>query len=390
MKPYNTEGYRLAARRALPHGVFDFVDGGAEDEVSLRANRDAFETMRLRYRIHENQDPVDLSTSICGQPMSMPVMLSPVGNSGLIHPAGDLGMAQVAARMGLIMVMSGVSSYTIDEVASAVDRKPWYQLYPLGSREVYTALIDRAADAGFPGLVVTIDVPGPANRERDVANSFSGAAFRLDRHNIWDIVRHPRWMTGVLKERRIVVRAFSDRTPALLSLVREAKQAAALVTHSLFRPTWDELAWIRERWQGPFGIKGIVDPGDARRAIELGADIIYVSNHGGRQLDGAPAALEALPAIVDAVGGRAEIVLDGGIRRGTDVIKALCLGARAVSVGRPWAYGLAVGGSAGGQAVLECLNRELMISMNLLGTTTVQALDRSFLIPSGVPECSHQ
>src|SRR5579862_556263 len=270
MRPYNVEGYRHAARRALPRGVFDYVDGGADDEVTMRANQDAFASLRLRYRVHETNDPVDLSTTLCAQPMSMPVMLSPVGNSGMMHSAGDRGMAQVAARLGLIMVMSGGSSYSIEEVMAAADPKPWYQLYLGTSREFYGSMIDRAAAAGFRGLVVTIDSSASGNRERDIANAFTPKSVRLTRQSAWDILRHPRWTAGVLKHRRIVVRSFgADKKPPLLSLVREAKRTAGQITKGL-RPTWDEIAWIRERWQGPFGVKGIVDPDDARRAVDLG------------------------------------------------------------------------------------------------------------------------
>jgi L-lactate dehydrogenase (cytochrome)/(S)-mandelate dehydrogenase len=381
---HSVEAYRRAARRALPRAVFDFIEGGAEDEATLRANEEAFAALRLRYRVHETQDPLDLSTTVCGQSMTMPVMLSPTGNNGLFHPAGDYGMAKVAAELGLIMLLSGGSSYAIEEVAAAADPKPWYQLYAWRGREYFTPIIDRVAAAGFRGLVVTIDTPVGGNRERDIENVFTPASVRLTRRNAWDVVRHPRWTAGVVKHRRIVVRHFAeDDKPKLRSLLSEAKRTASQMADGSFRPTWDEIAWMRERWQGPFGVKGIVDPGDARRAVDLGADVIYVSNHGGRQLDSAPGAVEALPAIVDAVGDDAEVILDGGVRRGTDVIKALCLGARAVSVGRAWVYGLAAGGPAGATRVLESLRRELTISMVLLGQTSVENLDRSWLMPAG-------
>jgi isopentenyl diphosphate isomerase/L-lactate dehydrogenase-like FMN-dependent dehydrogenase len=385
MKPINVEGYRLAARRKLPKAIFDFVDGGAEDEVTLRANRDAFSALRLRYRIHEDDRPVELSTSLCNQPMSMPVMLSPVGNVGMVHSAGDLGVARVAAKLGLLMLMSGGASYTIEEVAAGVDTKPWYQLYPWGGRDFYGDIMDRAAAAGFRGLIVTIDTPGGSNRERDIANGFAIPP-RLTRRNAWDLVRHPRWTAGVIRDRRVVVRVFreDERRPPLHTFIGEATRTAAQVTRRLTRPKWDDLAWMRARWKGPFGIKGIVDPGDARRAVELGAEVIYVSNHGGRQLDSAPAALEALPAIVEVVGGRAEVVLDGGVRRGTDIIKALCLGARCISIGRPWVYGLAAAGPPGVERVLEAFRREISIALVLLGQTNIHQLDSSYLMRAGL------
>jgi isopentenyl diphosphate isomerase/L-lactate dehydrogenase-like FMN-dependent dehydrogenase len=384
--PYNVEGYRRAASRKLPRAIFDFIDGGADDEVTLRANHDAFAALRLRHRIHEDHDPVDLSTTICGLPMSMPVMLSPVGNVGMLHPAGDLGVAQIAAKQQLLMLMSGSASYSIEEVAAGAEPPPWYQLYTWGDRSSYGDLIDRAAAAGYRGLVVTVDTSARSNRERDVANGFV-APPRLTRRNAWDILRHPRWTAGVLIHRRVVVKVFRDdeRRPSLRSLLGEASRTAAQVTSRLTRPTWADLAWMRARWKGPFGIKGAVDPNDARRAVELGADVIYVSNHGGRQLDAAPGAVEALPAVVDAVGSKAEVVLDGGIRRGTDVVKALCLGARAVSIGRPWAYALAAAGPGGVEHLLELLRGEITTALTLLGQPHLDRLDRSYLMPAGIP-----
>jgi isopentenyl diphosphate isomerase/L-lactate dehydrogenase-like FMN-dependent dehydrogenase len=295
-------------------------------------------------------------------------------------------MAQIAAKLGLLMMLSGGASYSIEEVGRGADPKPWYQLYPWIDRSFYGGLIDRAEAEGFRGLVLTVDTPGGANRERDIANAFTIPP-RLTRTNAIGILRHPEWALGVLRERRVVLRVFTedDKTPPLRTFIREAKRTAGAMTRTLMRPTWDDIAWIRERWNGPFGVKGIVDPGDARRAADLGVDVILVSNHGGRQLDGAPALFEALPGIVDAVDGRAEVVLDGGVRRGTDVIKALCMGAQAVSIGRPWVYGLGAAGPAGAEAVLENFRRELTIVMNLLGKTTVAGLDRSWLMPAGTP-----
>jgi L-lactate dehydrogenase (cytochrome) len=386
MKPYNITTWREAARRKLPQAIFDYIDGGAEDEVTMRANSSSFSDVRLRYRIHEDQAPVDLTTTLCGLPMTMPVMISPIGNVGMIHPSGDLAMAKIAAKLGLIMMLSGGASYSLEEVARGADPKPWYQLYPWIDRSFYGGLIERAEAECYRGLVLTVDTPGGANRERDIANAFTIPP-RLTRRNAIEILRHPEWTMGVLRERRIVLRVFleDDKTPSLRTFVREAKRTAGAMTRTLMRPTWDDIAWIRERWKGPFGVKGIVDPGDARRAANLGVDVILVSNHGGRQLDSAPALFEALPAVVDAVDGHAEVVLDGGVRRGTDVIKALCMGARAVSVGRPWVYGLGAAGPAGAEAVLENFRRELMIVMNLLGKTSVAGLDRSWLMPAGTP-----
>jgi L-lactate dehydrogenase (cytochrome) len=379
----NLSGYRAAARRALPRAIFDYVDGGAEDEVTLRANRASFAALRLIPRIQEDNRALDLRTGICGQEMALPIMLSPTGNSGLIHYQGDLAGARAAAKRELIMVVSGASNYTVEEIAEA-NPGAWYQLYPWVSRDFYGALIRRVAAAGYQGLVVTVDVPGPPKRERDIANGFTPP--RLTRRNAWDIATHPRWTADVVLHRRVVLRAFlaDDNLPGISSFIREAKRTAGEVTRTAVRATWDEIAWIREQWSGPLGVKGILAPEDARRAVDLGADVIYVSNHGGRQLDSAPAGIEVLPAIADAVGDDAAVVLDGGIRRGTDIVKALCLGARAVSIGRPWLYGLAASGPAGVEEVIDLLQRELSIALNLLGQPSVRGLNRSYLMPAGV------
>lgn len=387
MRAYNVATYRHLARRRIPRPVFDYLDGGADDEVTMRGNESGFAELRLSHRLHRDASPVDLTTTLCGQPMTMPVVLAPIGNLGLFHYSGDVGAAEVADKLGLVMVMSANGSYSIEEVAAASARAPWYQLYPWIDRGFFGDLIDRAATAGLGGLVVTVDTSVLGNRERDISNRFTPSApgwFGV--RDALGLIRRPLWSWGVVRHRRIAVRAFASQStrPSLRRLVGEAKQSAAQVTRTMLRLTWDDVAWIRGRWRGPFAVKGIVDPGDARRAVDAGADVVFVSNHGGRQLDGAITAIEALPAIVEAIGDRAEVVLDGGVRRGTDVIKALCLGARAVSIGRPWVYGLAAGGPAGATGVIERLRRELAIGMNLLGEADVKRLDASWLAAAGV------
>lgn len=386
---HNVADYRRQARRRLPRSVFDYVDGGAEDEVTLEANEAAFRELRLMNRLLGNARPTQLGTTICGQPSSLPLILSPIGNLGLVHPAGDLGVARVAAEAGLLMIMSGSASYSVAEVAAAVPGMPWYQVYPWISREFYGRLISDAAAAGCPGLVFTVDSSPLGNRERDVANGFMPSKALLTRSNLVQCMLHPAWTARVVRHRRVVVKAFSRHSgkPPLRSLVSDAARSASQVTRSMLPATWREVEWVRAQWSGPLAIKGLVHPHDALRAVDLGVNAVIVSNHGGRQLDSAPAALEALPPIVAAIGSRAEIILDGGIRRGTDIVKALCLGARAVSVGRPWVYGLAAAGLPGVRGALDILARELATAVNLLGEPNAGALDRSWLRPSGVPFC---
>jgi isopentenyl diphosphate isomerase/L-lactate dehydrogenase-like FMN-dependent dehydrogenase len=382
-KPYNIDGYRNLARRRLPRAVFDFVDGGSEDETAVAANRAAFAAWSLVPRIHEGVAPIQTATTLCGQHLSIPLLFAPTGGVGVFHPRADLAAARLAAERGLIMVMSTASSYTIEEIAAEAETKPWFQLYPVTDRDFYGSLLERAASAGFRGLVVTVDTSVPSRRERDVANAFSVPP-RLTVRNAGGIVRHPVWSMRMLRHRRVSLKGFSDRQGAepIHTFVRRAKEASVQFGRGLIRATWDELAWIRERWEGPMGLKGVVSPGDALRAVELGIEVIVVSNHGGRQLDSAIGTAAALPGIVDAVAGRAEVVLDGGIRRGTDIVKALCLGARAVMIGRPWVYGVAAAGDAGVAGIVQCLENELRIDLDLLGEPDVRRLDRSFLRPA--------
>ncbi len=384
MRPYNVATWRRAAKRRLPRHVFDYLDGGAEDEVTLRANSSGFGRISLNARVPMTDDAVRLGARIAGQEMTMPVILAPIGNMGMVHHSGDLAAAKVAADLGLIMVMSANSSYGIEEVGSALEHKPWYQIYPWIDRSFYGGLIDRAAAAGYRGLVFTVDSAVLGNRERDVANSFqpSGAPL-LTIRSASEALRHPRWTWDVVRHRRVVISAFrrSAGKPSLASLAIEAKRAAAQVSRTMLVPTWDELEWIRSRWSGPLAIKGIMHADDAKRAISIGCDVVFVSNHGGRQLDGVAGAIDALPAIAEAVGSDAEVVLDGGIRRGSDIVKAMCLGARAVSVGRPWVYGLASQGQEGAEQVLEGLRNELRTTMRLLGAPDVARLDSSWLTP---------
>jgi L-lactate dehydrogenase (cytochrome) len=375
---HTVEDFRQRARRHLPRAIFDFIDGGAGAELTLRANRAAFDRLELVPRVLTGAENPDLSTTICGIPVETPLVLAPVGAGGLAHPDGELGACAIAARRGMLAMLSCGATYTAGEIAAAVSPMPFFQLLPLRDRSLFDRLVARAARLGFRGLCVTVDAAAPGKRERDLANGL--APLRLRGWNTIGSLTHPRWALGIARHRRVVENGLAAERlrPRLWSLLREAERAGRefgeLMTSGY---TWSDVQQVREAWRGPMAIKGVLSADDAKRAVEVGADAVIVSNHGGRQLDGVMASIEALPSIVDAVGQRAEVLLDGGVRRGVDVAKALSLGARACMIGRPWVYGLAAGGSAGIDAVIRLLEEEIALTVTLLGRTAVTDLDRS-------------
>ncbi|MDG3008951.1 alpha-hydroxy-acid oxidizing protein [Rhodococcus sp. D2-41] len=375
-RPITVEDYRKRARRALPTMVWAFVDGGAEDEITLRANRSAFDRWRLRSRVLTGHAGAGLSTKVGGVDLSLPVFLSPTGMTGLTHWTGERGAARAAERAGTRAVISTASSYTVEEIAEATAEDHFFQLYPWTSATTGEPLskkfIGRARQAGYRALFVTVDVPVAGNRERERKYGM-GIPPRMTPLRVLDGARRARWSYHFLTKQRISSRMLVDERGAAAA-VRSAK-----AQESLMRPDlrWDDLARIRDWWQGPLYIKGILDPDDAEAAMKLGADGVLVSNHGGRQLDGARATLEALPAVVDRIAGRIPVYLDGGVRRGSDVVKALALGATAVGVGRPYLYGLAARGEDGVAHVLEIFREEIERTLTLMGVASVAELDRT-------------
>ena len=382
------EDYRRAARRRLPTMIWTYVDHGADDLVSLRDNREAFSRWSLRSRTLTGHENRELSTTVAGTPVDLPVLLAPTGLTGLTYWEGDIVAARAAERHGTRYVLSTVSSWSIEEVAAASQVPLFFQLYPR-SGEVGATLIRRAWDAGMRVMVVTVDVPVRGNREGERRHGLAVPP-ELTPARALDFASHPRWAYQLLRHQRIGARNLSadDRLNGGGSSrpeggLAKAFESVEIQTRQLMQPTldWDDLAWIRDRWNGPLYIKGVLDPEDAKRAVALGLDGIVVSNHGGRQLDFATAALDALPDIVAAVGDRAEILLDGGVRRGTDVVKALALGARAVLIGRPYLYGMAVGGEEGVVHVLDILKEEIDRALLFMGVQSIHELDPSWLIP---------
>ena len=373
----NIEDLRRAAKRRLPRVVFDYIDGGAEDEWTLRANSRAFEAVTLRPRCAVAVPSCDLRTVVLGASLPMPLILAPVGSSRLIHPRGEEAAAHAAGAAGIPYVLSTFSGCLLEDVAAASSAPLWYQLYLAGGRECALPALDRAKAAGFSALVVTIDTAVAGMRERDFRNGVKellGGKMRSMLPFVSQLLVKPRWLAGffadggLMKFPNIVV---PGKGPMLYADVTAALEQSVV--------TWEDLEWIREAWTGPIVIKGIHTAEDARRAVDEGADALVVSNHGGRQLDRVAPSLQMLPEVVAAVGDRIEVLFDGGIRRGSDIIKALCLGARAVLVGRAYAYGLGAAGEAGVARAIEILRADLVRTLKLLGCASVGELARSYV-----------
>lgn len=374
-----------AAARALPRGIREYVDGGSEGEITLRRNAQAFQDVAFAPRMATWVDRPDLSTKVLGTAIDLPVLTAPCGGMRLVHPDGDLGLATGAARAGTIHVASSAAGYTLEEIAE-VDGPQWFQLYRFSSQATMENLVGRAQAAGYSALVATVDTAVSGFRPRDYKNGFS-YSMRVNARNAVklapQLLPKPAWLArylldGLPFEIPNTAQVTVDGKPMVLTEMTKGGAGS----HS---PTWTDLDWLRANWPGPLVVKGIITPEDARRAAGAGADAVIVSNHGGRQLDGSPATLTALPSIADAVGDQLEVLCDSGIRRGSDVLKALSLGARAVLVGRLPAWGLAAAGTAGVERVLEILRTEMVRTMRLMGCHAVTDLDPAWLDAATVP-----
>src|ERR1700728_4661827 len=376
------EDFRPIARQRIPQSVFDYLDGGAEGEVTLRENCRVFNDVTFRPRHAVAVANCNLCTRVLGFDLALPFLLAPVGYSRLMHPGGEVAAARAAGRAGAGYILSTISGYKLENVKAGSTGPVFYQLYLMGGRGAAEAAIERARVAGFSGLFVTIDTPVSGIRERDYRNGMreliSGGPLEKIPY-LPQILSRPSWLVSFLMDGGV---------PALPNVIVPGKGpmplidvAAALAESAV---TWADLKWIRELWRGPIVVKGVLTGDDARRSMDEGAAAISVSNHGGRQLDGVPASFRALPEVVEAVQGRIEVLMDGGIRRGTDIVKALCLGARAVLCGRAYAFGLAAAGEAGVDRAIEILRTDLDRTMRLLGCASVAELDRSYVnVPAG-------
>jgi 4-hydroxymandelate oxidase len=356
MKPVNLDDYEQLARERLPRMVFDYYAGGAGDEITVVENRAAWQRLRLRPRVLVDVSARDLSTTVLGTRLSFPVLTAPCAFNALAHADGECAVARATSRAGIIQVVSTAGTYSLEQVAAAApEGTRWFQLYCYRDRGVTRELVDRAKAAGYRALCLTVDAPLVGRRDRDTRNCFG----------------LPPGMTWKNLERAGLDRMEAgDEGSALVKYITEIWDSAL---------TWEAIAWLRSLSPLPLAIKGILTADDARLAVEHGASAIVVSNHGGRQLDSTPATGEALDEVVDAVAGRAEILVDGGIRRGADILKALALGARAVLVGRPYLWALAVDGEHGVARMLELLRDELDLDMALAGRPTIASIDRSLI-----------
>jgi isopentenyl diphosphate isomerase/L-lactate dehydrogenase-like FMN-dependent dehydrogenase len=373
----NIEDLRRLARRRLPGAVFDYIDGGAEGEVTMRENCSIFERVRFRPRNASAMGTTDLRTTVLGKAIALPFMLAPVGSSRLFFPRGECVAAAEAGKAGTGYCLSTLSGCRLEDVRAATGGVAWYQLYLLGGREAAEGAIARARSAGYDALVVTIDTAVSGQRERDLRNGgrelISGNPWKMLRHAP-QILSRPRWLVdfwrdgGLMKYPNVVL-------PGAGPLPYE-DVGAALASSSV---SWADMDWIRAAWRGPIIIKGVLTAQDALRSLDAGADAVVVSNHGGRQLDCVAPTLAALPEVVAAVDGRCEVLLDGGIRRGADVVKALCFGARAVLIGRAYAYGLGAAGGEGVSRAIEILRSGIVRTLRLLGCLSISDLDGSYV-----------
>jgi L-lactate dehydrogenase (cytochrome) len=367
---------RARARRRLPRVMFDYIDGAAEDEVTLARNSSGFSQYDLVPRNLVDVSTVNLATTIQGLASPLPLVLAPTGGTRLFHHEGELASSAAAADAGLAFTLSSMSTYDIETVGANTKGPKWFQIYVWKDRGVVKEFIERARSSGYKALVLTVDVQTSGQRERDLRNGFTLPP-KFTASSLIDMALHPHWWWNTLTKPPITLANVAGKAGmGVKSATAMGQYAASQLDPSV---SFDDLAWMLEQWNGPFLVKGVTSPEDARRIADLGASGVIVSNHGGRQLDQSIATIDALPAIVDAVAGKAEIILDGGVRRGTDVIKALALGARACMFGRPFLYGLAAGGKPGVDRTIEIFSTELKRSMMLLGCPDVQKLDPGYL-----------
>ena len=375
------EDLRVLAKKRVPRMFYDYADAGSWTESTYRANTEDFAKIKFRQRVAVNLTNRSTSSEMIGQAVSMPVALAPTGLTGMQHADGEILAARAAEKFGVPFTLSTMSICSIEDVAANTTRPFWFQLYVMRDRPFIERLIERARAARCSALVLTLDLQVLGQRHKDIRNGMT-APPKMTVANIANLMTKPRWVMGILGTRR---RGFGN----IIGHASDVSDMSSLSswTSQQFDPalSWDDVEWIKRRWGGKLIIKGIMDPEDARLAADSGADALIVSNHGGRQLDGAQSSIEALPAIVDEVGQRIEVHMDGGVRSGQDVIRAVALGAKGVYIGRPFLYGLGAMGEAGVTKCLEIIRNELDLTMAFCGLRDIQQVDRKILLPSTCP-----
>jgi len=373
----SVEDLRVLAQRRVPRMFYDYVDSGSWTESTYRANTSDFAKIKLRQRVAVNLENRTLKTAMAGQELAMPVALAPTGLTGMQRADGEILAARAAEKFGVPFTLSTVSICSIEDVAEKTSKPFWFQLYVMRDRAFIERLIDRAKAASCAALVLTLDLQIQGQRHKDLKNGLT-APPKLTAKNIINMMTKPRWCIGMLGTKR---HAFGNIIGHVANVENMASFSSWIAEQ--FDPTlsWDDVRWFRQRWNGKLILKGIMDVEDARLAVESGADALVVSNHGGRQLDGAPSSIAALPAIADAVGSKIEVHLDGGIRSGQDVLKALALGAKGVYIGRAFLYGLGALGEAGVTTALEIIQKELDLTMAFCGLTDVRKVDKNIMVP---------
>ena len=381
--PATALDYRELARRRLPRQLFDYIDGGAYEEATMRANVADLEGVLLRQVVMRDVSVRDPAVEVLGQRLALPIVLAPVGLAGMLARRAEVQAARAAEAAGVPFVESTVSISSVEEVAEATSTAPWFQLYVMRDRSYAEDLMARAQSVGSPVLIVTIDLAVVGARHRDTRNAVVGepSAWAKLRRGL-DLASHPRWIASVaLGGRPLTFGNLEKAVPGARSPSAFSDWVDAQFDPSV---TWEDVAWVRENWPGRLAAKGVLDPEDARRAANAGVDGVVVSNHGGRQLDSVSSTARALPAIVDAVGDEVEMLVDGGVRTGLDVVKMIALGARAVLVGRPWAWAVAARGEAGVRHMLEVMKADIDTALALTGQTSIAAVDRTALYRTGI------
>lgn len=374
----NIADLRRMARVRLPRMVFDYIDGGADDEATLARNVSRFRDIELVWDALANVSEIDTRTTIMGAPSASPFFISPTATSRLFHPrAGELAVARAAQAAGVPYACSTLASTSVEDIAAVNSGTKWFQVYVWRDRELVREMLARAKAAGFSAILLTVDLPVAGNRERDGANDFT-----IPPKVTWRTATQALAAPGYLWD----MMTTPPIRPANFAHLKIDGGLIGFVNAQFDRTvTWDDARWLREHWDGKLAIKGICTPEDALRCVGIGADAVWVSNHGGRQLDTAPASIDTLPAVADAVAGNAEIILDGGVRRGSDVVKALALGANAVALGRAYLYGLGAGGEPGVRRALEIIDSELRRTMALCGRARLSGLTRDLIFRRSLP-----